>query len=164
MTFYSPSMITTAAINMGQESIKIWTIWLTAPNILIWFLNKTFTPFAWKLQISNPESRNLFKLQQNIWVYDNSDAHFYGFIYITYIFRVALSAVLQRLLSVPKCIYETHQEILNRCFFIMKTNGEKQSENIFKIFARMMLFWRNMFSGFDSSNVESLIKIHFWKR
>jgi len=97
-------------------------------------------------------------------VYDNSDAHLYGFIYITYIFKAALSAVLQRLLSVPKCIYETHQEILNSCFFIMKTNGEQQSENNFNFFARMMWFWKNMFSGFESSKVESLIENTFLEK
>ena len=97
-------------------------------------------------------------------MYDNSDAHLYGFIYITYIFKAALSAVLQRLLSVPKCIYETHQEILNSCFFIMKTNGEQQSENNFNFFARMMWFWKNMFSGFESSKVESLIENTFLEK
>jgi hypothetical protein len=46
----------------------------------------------------------------------------------------------------------------------MKTNGEQQSENNFNFFARMMWFWKNMFSGFESSNVESLIENTFLEK
>jgi len=66
VTFYSPSVMSTAAINMGQEYIKIWTNCPAAPHIQISFLATMFTPFTWNTKIWKLKSINLFKLPHKI--------------------------------------------------------------------------------------------------
>jgi hypothetical protein len=71
---------------------------------------------------------------------------------------VAVSAVIQEVLNIAKCIADIHQELPNSCVFIMKSDGEEQGENKFDFFsARLMCFWRNVFSYFTSSNTVSFL-------
>jgi hypothetical protein len=54
---------------------------------------------------------------------------------------VTVSAGLQEVLNVAKCIADIHQELPNSCVFIMNSEGEEQGENKFVSFpARMVWF------------------------
>jgi len=71
-------------------------------------------------------------------------------------YSVAVSAVLQEVLNVAKCIADIQQELANSCVYIMKS--EEQGENKFDFFpARLMCFWKKIFSYFASSDTASLI-------
>jgi hypothetical protein len=47
---------------------------------------------------------------------------------------VAVNDFLQKVLSVAICIADIHQELPIKCVFIMKTDGEQQSENYIYIY------------------------------
>ena len=47
---------------------------------------------------------------------------------------VVVFAGLQEVLNVAKCIADIHQELLNSCVFIMKSEGEDQGEKNFIFF------------------------------
>jgi hypothetical protein len=72
---------------------------------------------------------------------------------------VAVSAGLQEVLNIAKCIADIRQELPKSCAFIMKSEGEEHAENSFEFFlARMLGFWKKkMCSDFGSSNAASLI-------
>jgi hypothetical protein len=53
--------------------------------------------------------------------------------------RVAVNAVLQKVLNVANCIADIHQELPNNCVYIMKTHGEQKSENYLFFLVGIML-------------------------
>jgi hypothetical protein len=48
---------------------------------------------------------------------------------------VAVSAGLQEVLNIAKCIADIHQELPNSCVFIMNSEGEEQGEYNFEFFS-----------------------------
>jgi hypothetical protein len=56
---------------------------------------------------------------------------------------VAVSAGLQEVLNVAKCIADIHQELPKSCVYIMKSEGEEQGENNF-FPARISFFGKNV--------------------
>jgi hypothetical protein len=63
---------------------------------------------------------------------------------------VALSAGLQELLNVAKCIADIHQELPNSCIYIMNSEGEEQGEN-------------NCVQFLGHQTMKVYLEIHFWK-
>jgi len=67
--------------------------------------------------------------------------HTYIVLFTVLIFdSVPVSAGLQEILSVSKCVADVHKELPNSCVFFMNSEEEKQGENN-SFTARMLCFW-----------------------
>jgi hypothetical protein len=67
--------------------------------------------------------------------------HTYTVLFTLLTFRsVAVSAGLQDVLNVAKCVADIHQELPNSCVYIMKSQGEEQGENNFFPPGEMLCF------------------------
>ena len=73
---------------------------------------------------------------------------------------VTVSAVVQEVLNIAKCIADIHQELPKSCVYIMKSEAEEQGENNF--FPRKnVVFLEKMCSDFASTDSESLLENRF---
>ena len=67
--------------------------------------------------------------------------HTYIVLFTVLIFdSVVVSAGLQEVLNVAKCVADVHKELPNSCVFFMNSEGEKQGENN-SFTARKLCFW-----------------------
>jgi hypothetical protein len=71
---------------------------------------------------------------------------------------VAVSAGLQEILNVAKCISDIHQELPNSCVYIMKTMDNNKMGGILIFFLYKYCVFENIYSNFESSKAASLIE------
>ena len=72
------------------------------------------------------------------------------------IYSVAVSAGLQEVLNVAKCVADIHQELPNSCVFVMKSMKNNKVTRIMNF-----VTLKKKYSDFESSNAASLIKNTF---
>jgi len=85
------------------------------------------------------------------------------FIFLT--FCVALSSGLHKVWSVAKYIADIHQELPISCVFIMKSDGEQQGDKNYDFFLHeYCVFWKKMYSDFESLNDANLIENTFLEK
>jgi len=119
-----------------------------------------FTPLHETLKSANHESGNLFKFPQKIssvWLIMQMHTYIIWFTLLTF-HSVAVSAGLEEVLNVAKCIADIHQELPNNYVFFMMSEGEKKVRIIlFFSLNECSVFEKGMCSDFKSSNAASLI-------
>jgi hypothetical protein len=76
---------------------------------------------------------------------------------------VAVSALLQEVLNIAKCVADIHQELPNSCIFIMNLKGKEQGKDNFFL-QQECSGLEKMYSDFASSNYARLLaNTFFWK-
>ena len=72
---------------------------------------------------------------------------------------VTVSAGLQEVLNIAKCIADIQQELPNSCVYIMNSEGEERGENFFP--HTNVVFWKKCAQIVRHQQV--YLEIHFWK-